>query len=232
MLPVEGHHLRGISPRAFQHPADRAATAALRSIPYLDTVVRKLIELGYERALRQSYLGSAVRLSEEQLGERVARARDRVHHARHGRGARPLPDAVPLAERDGDRREAPDRGGAVRARGAAGRGAAPRGVRPRGRAHPRRPPALPHRALHPDAAGAHVAAAAAAGADPHGADGVGARHGAERRPRRGARDARPADGLPHADVPLRGRDGGASSTSMCSCARASTTPRRAGASSA
>ena len=66
-LPVEGHQLKGISPRAFQHPADRAATAALGSIPYLDTVVRKLIELGYERALRQSFLGSAVRLSEEQL---------------------------------------------------------------------------------------------------------------------------------------------------------------------
>ncbi len=66
-LPVEGHHLKDISPRAFQHPADRAATAALGSIPYLDKVVRKLIELGYERALRQSFLGSSVRLSEEQL---------------------------------------------------------------------------------------------------------------------------------------------------------------------
>lgn len=66
-LPVEGHRLTDISPRAFQHPADRAATAALASVPYLDTVVRKLIELGYERALRQSFLGSAVRLSEEQL---------------------------------------------------------------------------------------------------------------------------------------------------------------------
>jgi len=36
-------------------------------VPYLDKVVRKLIELGYERALRQSFLGSSVRLSEEQL---------------------------------------------------------------------------------------------------------------------------------------------------------------------
>jgi Zn-dependent protease with chaperone function len=68
-VPVKGYRLEGISPRAFQHPADRAATAALGSIPYLDTVVRKLIELGYERALRQSYLGGAVRLSEDQLGE-------------------------------------------------------------------------------------------------------------------------------------------------------------------
>jgi hypothetical protein len=53
-VPAEGYRLSEISPRAFQHPADRAATAALGSIPYLDTVVRKLIELGYERALRQS----------------------------------------------------------------------------------------------------------------------------------------------------------------------------------
>jgi Zn-dependent protease with chaperone function len=68
-VPAEGYRLTDISPRAFQHPADRAATAALGSIPYLDTVVRKLIELGYERALRQAYLGSSVRLSEDQLGE-------------------------------------------------------------------------------------------------------------------------------------------------------------------
>jgi Zn-dependent protease with chaperone function len=68
-LPTKGHRLTGISARAFQHPADRAATAALGSIPYLDKVVRKLIELGYERALRSSYLGSSVRLGEEQLGD-------------------------------------------------------------------------------------------------------------------------------------------------------------------
>jgi Zn-dependent protease with chaperone function len=68
-IPAEGHRLTQISARAFQHPADRAATAALASIPYLDTVVRKLIELGYERALRQSYLGSSVRLSEDQLAD-------------------------------------------------------------------------------------------------------------------------------------------------------------------
>jgi Zn-dependent protease with chaperone function len=67
-LPTEGYRLKGVSARAFQHPADRAATAALASIPYLDSVVRRLIEL-YERALRQAYLGSAVRLSEEQLGD-------------------------------------------------------------------------------------------------------------------------------------------------------------------
>ena len=42
--------LEQISPRAFQHPADRAATAALDKIPGVDQVVRKLTELQYERA--------------------------------------------------------------------------------------------------------------------------------------------------------------------------------------
>jgi Zn-dependent protease with chaperone function len=66
-LPVDGYQLKGISHRAFEHPADRAATAALASIPGLDQVVRKLIELGYERALRTAYLGSSVRLGPAQL---------------------------------------------------------------------------------------------------------------------------------------------------------------------
>jgi Zn-dependent protease with chaperone function len=68
-LPAEGYRLTGISPKAYEHPADRAATAALKSIPYLDAVVRKLIELGYENALRQAYLGSSVRLGEDQLAD-------------------------------------------------------------------------------------------------------------------------------------------------------------------
>ncbi|MGD0980524.1 MAG: M48 family metallopeptidase [Solirubrobacteraceae bacterium] len=68
-LPVEGYQLKRISPKSYEHPADRAATSALQSIPYLDTVVRKLIELGYERALRQYYLGASVRLGEDQLAD-------------------------------------------------------------------------------------------------------------------------------------------------------------------
>jgi Zn-dependent protease with chaperone function len=63
----EDQRLKDISPKAFQHPADRAATAALASIPMLDTVVRKLIEYGYERALQQMLLGNSVRLGDDQL---------------------------------------------------------------------------------------------------------------------------------------------------------------------
>src|ERR687895_2177741 len=63
----EVQRLADISPKAYEHPADRAATAALASIPMLDTVVRKLIEFGYERALRQVLLAGSVRLGSEQL---------------------------------------------------------------------------------------------------------------------------------------------------------------------
>jgi Zn-dependent protease with chaperone function len=59
--------LAGISAKAYQHPADRAATAALHSIPGLDAVVRKLIEFRYERAFRQAMLASSIRIGPDQL---------------------------------------------------------------------------------------------------------------------------------------------------------------------
>ena len=68
-LPIEGYQLKRISSKAYEHPADRAATASLQSIPYLQLMVRKLIELGYERALRQAYLGSSVRLGPDQMAD-------------------------------------------------------------------------------------------------------------------------------------------------------------------
>src|SRR6188472_1902918 len=66
-VPELAFKLDRISPRAYQHPGDRAATAALARVPYLDDVVRRLIALGYERALRAVSLGSSVRLGEQQL---------------------------------------------------------------------------------------------------------------------------------------------------------------------
>jgi Zn-dependent protease with chaperone function len=75
---TEEFRLVGLSAKAYEHPADRAATAALASVPMLDTVVRKLVEYGYERALRQAVLGNAVRLGERQLAgtyEQYVRAR-------------------------------------------------------------------------------------------------------------------------------------------------------------
>src|SRR5256714_10718750 len=66
-VPAEAWKLPQISPRAFRHPADRAATAALQQVPSLDQVVKRLIQLGYERALRQANLGASVRLGQQQL---------------------------------------------------------------------------------------------------------------------------------------------------------------------
>jgi Zn-dependent protease with chaperone function len=63
----DDQRLKELSPKAYEHPADRAATAALKSIPKLDLVVRKLIEFGYERALRQVFLAGSVKLGSEQL---------------------------------------------------------------------------------------------------------------------------------------------------------------------
>ncbi len=69
MAELLPHTLCGISAKAYEHPADRAATAAIQSIPGLDAVVRKLIEFRYERAYRQSLLASSVKLGPEQLPE-------------------------------------------------------------------------------------------------------------------------------------------------------------------
>jgi Zn-dependent protease with chaperone function len=58
-----------ISAKAFEHPADRAATSALHSVPLLDTVIKRLIDLGHEKRLRQVVLGNAIKIGPEQLEE-------------------------------------------------------------------------------------------------------------------------------------------------------------------
>jgi Zn-dependent protease with chaperone function len=68
-LPESIEPYLGISSKAYEHPADRAATAAVKAIPMLDTVVRKLIEWGYERAIRQLFLANSVKVGEQQLPE-------------------------------------------------------------------------------------------------------------------------------------------------------------------
>src|SRR3954447_6513186 len=68
-LPESIEPYENISSKAYEHPADRAATAALKAVPMLDTVVRRLVEFRYERALRQFYLGNSVKVSDRQLPE-------------------------------------------------------------------------------------------------------------------------------------------------------------------
>jgi Zn-dependent protease with chaperone function len=57
----------GISSRAYEHPADRSALVALRSLTGFDTVLRKLGGLISERGIRLMYLGGAVRVTDSQF---------------------------------------------------------------------------------------------------------------------------------------------------------------------
>jgi len=57
----------GISSRAYEHPADRSALVALRSLTGFDTVLRKLGGMFSERAIRLLFLGGSVRVSDDQF---------------------------------------------------------------------------------------------------------------------------------------------------------------------
>jgi Zn-dependent protease with chaperone function len=57
----------GISSRAYEHPADRSALVALRSLSGFDTVLKRLAGLFSERAIRLMYLGGSVRAGETQF---------------------------------------------------------------------------------------------------------------------------------------------------------------------
>ncbi len=61
------YRLTGISPKAYEHPADRAATAALKQIPFIDLFIKKLFEFGLERSYRQQLLGNGILLGPNQL---------------------------------------------------------------------------------------------------------------------------------------------------------------------
>ncbi len=56
-----------ISPKAYEHPADRAATSAIRSIPLMDKVIRRLTDISHERRFRQILVGNSVRVGETQI---------------------------------------------------------------------------------------------------------------------------------------------------------------------
>jgi len=67
VTPELTRQFKDISPKAYEHPADRAATSALHAVPLLDTVVKRLTDLGHERRTRQIVIGNAVRISEQQI---------------------------------------------------------------------------------------------------------------------------------------------------------------------
>ena len=61
--------LTGISSRAFEHPADRAALTAMRSIPGFDQFLRLVSGMLRERQYRLAYLASAVRVGPRQFAD-------------------------------------------------------------------------------------------------------------------------------------------------------------------
>ncbi len=60
-------YFKDISPRAWEHPADRAALNALKQLPFLDDIIRKLFGLTSEKAWRLIALSCAVKVSEKQF---------------------------------------------------------------------------------------------------------------------------------------------------------------------
>ncbi|NUQ21944.1 MAG: M48 family metallopeptidase [Gemmatimonadaceae bacterium] len=58
--------LTQISPRAWEHPADRAALNTLRSLPGFDEVLRKALSVLGERGIRQLFLANAVKVGPTQ----------------------------------------------------------------------------------------------------------------------------------------------------------------------
>jgi Zn-dependent protease with chaperone function len=66
--PRPRHTLPEISAVSWEHPADRAALQALRAVPGVDEVIRKLLALlGGERGIRLLFQGNAVRVGPAQF---------------------------------------------------------------------------------------------------------------------------------------------------------------------
>lgn len=59
--------LNGISPRAWEHPADRAALAALKRVPGLDQVLKFFWGMTWEKQIRLRFLASSVRVTDRQF---------------------------------------------------------------------------------------------------------------------------------------------------------------------
>lgn len=59
--------LTDISSRSWEHPADRAALAALRKLPMFDEVLRKLFGFFGEKPIRLAFQANAVQVSENQF---------------------------------------------------------------------------------------------------------------------------------------------------------------------
>ncbi len=64
---ANGRRYEQLSAKAYEHPADRAATSALHAIPLMDKVIKRLTDVALERRLNQILLGNAVRIGDQQV---------------------------------------------------------------------------------------------------------------------------------------------------------------------
>ncbi|GAB3214185.1 M48 family metallopeptidase [Marinactinospora thermotolerans] len=71
--------LADISSRAYEHPADRGALVALRSLRGFDEVFKRMSGLFNERALRLMFLAGAVKVGERQFPELHDQVRDAAY---------------------------------------------------------------------------------------------------------------------------------------------------------
>jgi Zn-dependent protease with chaperone function len=62
-------YLTDISPKAWEHSADRAALLALKQIPVIDEIIKKLFGTTFERAIRMLFLASSVRVTKRQFSK-------------------------------------------------------------------------------------------------------------------------------------------------------------------
>ena len=83
---ARGSTLPEIAAVSWEHPADRAALQALRSVPGFDEVVRKIVALlGGERGIRLLFQANAVRVGPAQFPTLWHTAHRGVHHLRLAR---------------------------------------------------------------------------------------------------------------------------------------------------
>lgn len=80
MTPVDPNfQYERISSKAYEHPADRAATSALHSVPLMDMVIKRLTDVAHERRFRQILVGNAVRVGENQIPDLWSQYRSAAH---------------------------------------------------------------------------------------------------------------------------------------------------------
>ncbi len=60
-------YFTGISPKTWEHPADRAALSALKAVPALNDVIKFFVGVTSEKSLHYLFLASSVRVSEKQF---------------------------------------------------------------------------------------------------------------------------------------------------------------------